>query len=146
MMTIGPLEYVVIGLEDQQFTREILPVLNATHEKGAIRVIDLLFLSKAADGTVTTKEINELDEEKLPLLSVIAEDLQGLFTAQDVEKLADTLPPNTSAVVVLLEHTWTIGLTDAVRKAGGVLFTGGMVAPETLAQVSAELAKEENYA
>jgi Family of unknown function (DUF6325) len=146
MMTIGPLEYVVIGLQDQQFTSEILPVLNAIREKGAIRVVDLLFLSKVADGSVTMREVNELSEEELQPFSGFAEDFLGLFTAQDVEKLAGEIPPNTSAVVVLLEHTWTIGLTEAVRKAGGVLFTGGLVAPETLEQVSAELAKEENYA
>src|SRR5450631_1013473 len=106
MMTIGPLEYVVIGLEDQQFTSEILPVLNAIREKGAIRVVDLLLLSKVADGTVTMREMNELSEEELQPFSGLAEDFLGLFTAQDVEKLAGEIPPNTSAVVVLLEHTW----------------------------------------
>src|SRR5450755_927769 len=146
MMTIGPLEYVVIGLDDRQFASEVIPVLNAIREKGAIRVVDLLFLSKVADGAVTKREISELGEEELQPFNGIAEDLLGLFTAQDVEKLAEEMPPNTAAVVVLLEHTWVIGLTEAVRKAGGVLFTGGLVAPDTLAQVSAELAKEENYA
>jgi hypothetical protein len=46
-------------------------------------------------------------------------------------------------VIVLLEHTWTLGLADAVRRAGGVLFTGGIVTPEALAQLSAELATAE---
>ena len=145
-MTIGPLEYVVIGLDDRQFASEVIQVLNAIREKGAIRVVDLLFLSKVADCAVTKREISELGEEELQPFNGIAEDLLGLFTAQDVEKLAEEMPPNTAAVVVLLEHTWVIGLTEAVRKAGGVLFTGGLVAPDTLAQVSAELAKEENYA
>lgn len=54
----------------------------------------------------------------------------------------------TSAVILLLEHCWTLDLKEAVLKAGGVLFTGGMVSPEALAQVSAELeaAKAENHA
>jgi hypothetical protein len=146
IMSIGPLEYVVIGLDNQHFTSEIIPVLNAIREKGAIRVVDLLFLSKVADGAVTMREMSELGEEELQPFHGIAEDLLGLFTAQDVEKLAGEIPLNTSAVVVLLEHTWTIGLMEAVRKAGGVLFSGGLIAPDVLEQVSAELAKEENYA
>ncbi len=145
-MTIGPLEYVVIGLEDQRFTSEILPVLNTIQEKEAVRVVDLLFLSKAADGAVEMKEISDLDEEALQPFNGIAEDLQGLFTVQDIEKLAKEIPPNKSAVVVLLEHTWTIGLMEAVHKAGGELFSGGLIAPDILEQVRAELAKEENHA
>jgi hypothetical protein len=39
-MNIGPLEYVVIGFQDNQFTSEVLPVLGAIQEKGAIRVVD----------------------------------------------------------------------------------------------------------
>jgi Family of unknown function (DUF6325) len=149
-MDIGPLEYVVIGYEDDHFTSEVLPELNAIQEKGAIRVVDLLFVMKAADGKVTMREISEFDDEELQPYAGLVEDLAGLFTAEDIEHLAGAIPPGMSAVIVLLEHTWTMGLAEAVRKAGGVLFTGGLVTPEALAQVSAELAvakaKEESNA
>ena len=147
-MDIGSLEYVVIGFEDDQFTGEILPELNAIQEKGLIRVVDLLFVMKDKDGTVTVREVSELGDEELAAYDGIAGDLMGLFTAEDVEHLAEEIPPGTSAVVVLLEHTWAIGLTEAVRRAGGMLFTGGLVTPDALAQVRAELAaaKEENHA
>ena len=147
-MNIGSLEYVVIGFEDDQFTGEILPELNAIQEKGLIRVVDLLFVMKDTDGTVTVREVSELGDEELAAYDGIAGDLMGLFTAEDVEQLAEEIPPGTSAVVVLLEHTWAIGLTEAVRRAGGMLFTGGLVTPDALTQVRAELAaaKEENHA
>jgi uncharacterized protein DUF6325 len=147
-MNIGPLEYVVIGFQDNQFTSEVLPVLGAIQEKGAIRVVDLLFVSKDADGMVTMREVSELSEEELAAYEGLAGDLMGLFTAEDIERLAGEIPPTMSAVIVLLEHTWTIELAEAVRRAGGVLFTGGIVTPEALKQVSAELAaaKEENHA
>jgi len=148
MMDIGSLEYVVIGFEDDHFTDEILPELNAIQEKGLIRVVDLLFVMKDTDGTVTVREVSELGDEELAAYDGIAGDLMGLFTAEHVERLAEEIPPATSAVVVLLEHTWAVGLTEAVRRAGGMLFTGGLVTPDALAQVRAELAavKEENHA
>jgi len=148
MMDIGSLEYVVIGFEDDHFTDEILPELNAIQEKGLIRVVDLLFVMKDTDGTVTVREVSELGDEELAAYDGIAGDLMGLFTAEDVERLAEEIPPAISAVVVLLEHTWAVGLTEAVRRAGGMLFTGGLVTPDALAQVRAELAavKEENHA
>jgi hypothetical protein len=146
-MEIGSLEYVVIGCKDDHFTNEILPELNTIQASDLIRVVDLLFVSKAAEGTVTTREVSDLSEEEQQPFEGMTEDLGGLFTTQDVENLATAIPSGTQAVVVLLEHTWTLGLTDGVRRAGGVLFTGGLITPEALAQVSAELAaKEEKHA
>ena len=147
MMEIGPLEYVVIGFEDNQFASVVLPELNAIQRNGAIRVVDLLFVQKEADGVPSVREVNELDEQELQSFGGIVDDLLGLFTTVDVEQLAAAVPPGASAVVVLLEHTWVVRLTDAVRRAGGKLFTGGMVTPEALQSIGAELAtKEENYA
>src|SRR5271157_2889042 len=117
MMDIGSLEYVVIGFEDDHFTNEILPELNAIQEKDLIRVVDLLFVMKDTDGTVTVREVSELGDEELAAYDGIAGDLMGLFTAEDVERLAEEIPPASSAVVVLLEHTWATGLTEAVRRA-----------------------------
>ena len=148
MMDIGSLEYVVISFEADQFTNEILPELNAIQEKGLIRVVDLLFVIKDTDNTVTLREVSEFSDEELVAYEGIAGDLMGLFTAEDIERLAEEIPPGTSAVIILLEHTWAIGLAEAVRRAGGMLFTGGLVTPEALTQVRAELAaaKEENNA
>jgi hypothetical protein len=147
MMDISPLEYVVIGLQGPHFASEILRELNVIQENGSIQVIDLLFVSKAVDGTVTTQEINELTEDEQQPYSGLREQFTGLLTAQDVAHLTREMPPGMLAVVILLEHIWTIGLAEAVRKAGGVLFTGGMVPLESLTQVSAELtAKETHYA
>ncbi len=147
-MDIGSLEYVVISFEDDQFTHEILPELNAIQEKGLIRVVDLLFVMKGTDSTVTIREVSELSDDELVAYEGIAGDLMGLFTAEDVERLAEEIPPGTSAVVVLLEHTWATGLTEAIHRAGGMLLTGGLVTPDALTQVRAELAaaKEENDA
>ena len=63
-MEFGPLEYVVIGLADDRFNRDILTKLNAIQQNPLIRVVDLLFVSKDADGTVTVQEVSELSEEE----------------------------------------------------------------------------------
>jgi hypothetical protein len=147
-MDIGPLEYVVLGFTDKQFMSEVLPELNAIQEHGLIRVVDLLFVSKADDGNVAMQEISKMREDDLPAYTGLADEIAGLLTTQDIEQLAEAIPPGTSAVIVLFEHAWTLRLAGAVRRAGGVLFTGGIVAHEALAQVSAELAaaEEEQHA
>ena len=139
-MDIGPLEYIVIGVSDRQLKSALISELNAIQEAGKIRVVDLLFVSKAADGAVSMQEVSELVEEELAEYGDITVNLMGLLTAEDIKQLTDQIPPDTSAVVILIEHTWVIGLTEAVRKTGGMVFAAGMVSHEVLAHVSSELA------
>jgi Family of unknown function (DUF6325) len=139
-MDIGPLEYVVIGVSDQQLKSALISELNAIQDNGKLRVVDLIFVSKSAQGDVVIKEVNELVEEELAEYGDIAVNLMGLLTAEDIAQLTGQVPPGDSAVVILIEHTWVIGLTEAVRKNGGVVFNAGMVSHDVLANVSAELA------
>jgi len=102
---------------------------------------------------VISFEDDQFAHEILPELNAIQEKglirvVDLLFVIKDTDRLAEEIPPGTSAVIILLEHTWAFGLAEAVRRAGGKLFTGGLVTPEALTQVRAELAaaKEENNA
>lgn len=139
-MDIGPLEYVVIGMPNQQLTRTIISELNAIQESGQIRVVDLIFVTKAADGAVKMQEMSELIEKEPEEYGDIAGNLMGLLTAEDIRQLTEQVPAGNSAIIILLEHTWVIGLTEAVRKGGGMVFVGGMVSHDMLAHVSIELA------
>jgi Family of unknown function (DUF6325) len=139
-MNIGPLEYVVISTQDQQLSSELISELDAIQESGQIYVVDLIFVTKAADGAVTLREMSELIEKEPEKYGNIAGNLMGLFTAEDIEQLIGPIPPDTSVLVILFEHAWAIGLTEAVRKSGGVVFSGGIVSHEVLAHISAELA------
>jgi hypothetical protein len=139
-MDIGPLEYVVIGVTDQQLKSDLITELNAIQEAGKIRVVDLIFVSKSADGAVAMQEVSELVEEELAEYGDIALNLMGLLTAEDINQLTGQIPSDSSAVVILIEHTWVIGLTEAVRKNGGAVYAAGMVPHDVLAHVSAELA------
>ena len=139
-MDIGPLEYVVIGTRDQQLTPALVAELDAIQESEQIYVVDLILITKSADGALTRREVNELIEPAPGIYAAIASNLRGLLTAQDIESLAAQVPPGNSAFVILLEHAWVIGLAEAVRQAGGVVYSGGMVSHEELAQLSLELA------
>ena len=138
-MTIGPLEFVVIGCKGNQFTSEIVPELNSIQEKGLIRVVDLFFVRKDVNGTVTVLEVNDLNEEELAAFDPIKEDLMGFLTPEDIVLLTETIPHDTSAVIVLLEHVWLVKLTEGLDRAGAVLLAGGMVPHASMEQLEAEL-------
>lgn len=88
---------------------------------------------------MTKQEVSELEEDELTAYEGLANNLLGLLTPEDVDQLVWTLPVDRSAVILLLEHTWALRLAEAVRQAGGVPFTGGMVTSEAPQQVRAEL-------
>ena len=59
-MTVGPVEYIVVGFPGNNFTGEIAPELAKLVTSGAIRILDLLFIGKDAAGDVIVVEVNEL--------------------------------------------------------------------------------------
>jgi len=146
-MNIGPLEYVVIGVTDSkdhhQLMQALLPELNTIQEKDQIRVVDLVSVKKAANGDVVMQELNELDDPEKPSFGNIAENITGLLTKEDVDLLTGQIPLGTSALVILLEHSWVTGLTEAVRKGGGLVFAGGMIPHDQVTQIVSELTNKE---
>ncbi len=138
-MTIGPLEFVVIGFKGDQFTRELVPELNSIQEKGLIRVVDLFFARKDVNGTVAVLEVHDLNDEELEVFAPLKEDLMGLLTHEDILLLTQAIPPDTSAVIVLLEHAWIFKLTEGLKRADAQLLAGGMVPQSAMEQLEAEL-------
>ena len=63
----------------------------------------------------------------------------GLFTPEDLATLAEGIPAETSALVLLFEHRWAVHVKEAIQAAGGVLLARSVIAPEILEEASAEL-------
>ena len=60
-MPTGPVEYIIVGFPGNKFTGEIAPELIALVDSGTVRILDLIFIGKDADGSVVSFEIDELD-------------------------------------------------------------------------------------
>lgn len=138
-MTLGPLEYLVVGFEGNRFTGQILAELRAAQDKGIIRVIDLHAIKKDGQGNVTELALSDLSPEVTTELGHLVSDLMGLFAQEDLEQVAADIPNNSAAGLLLFEHTWAIGLKEAIKNAGGIAVTGGFVAPEVLQELEQDL-------
>ena len=62
-MAVGPVDVYIIGFPGNKFSGKIAPAIMELVENGTIRVLDLLFVMKDADGVVTTVEAADIDEE-----------------------------------------------------------------------------------
>jgi hypothetical protein len=138
-MTLGPLEYTVIGFEGNDFTGAIADEIQRVVDQGTIRLVDLVFIAKDRDGEVMILELDSKDDPRFAGFAPLLAGLSGMFTPEDVEAIAEGLPVETSALAVLFEHRWAERLKDAIVAAGGFLVSRTTVPPEVLEAVNSEL-------
>ena len=120
-MPIGPVEYMVVGFPGNKFTGKIAPALMELVDSGTVRVIDLLFVSKDADGATTTIDISDLDPETGPAFMEVSVAEAGALGPEDAEEVADDLPPNSSALLIAFENSWAAKFVAACREADAVV-------------------------
>lgn len=138
-MSIGPLEYVVIAIRSDQFMREVLPALAAIQAQGAMRVVDLVFVEKDEDGVVIAREIDQPPDQWPSDYASLAIDLSGLLTVNVIGRLAQPVPPGSTAVIALFEHTWTNTLRAAIDRAGGAALGGVLMESATIKRLEEEV-------
>jgi hypothetical protein len=136
-MTIGPVEYILIGFPGNKFTGEIAPALGRLIENNTVRIIDLVFVGKDADGNVTAFEFDQI-EELAPFADLQGE-VGGLLSEEDVAYAAAALEPNSSAALLVWEDTWAAELATAIRNANGVVLEGARIPHDLVEQAMSEL-------
>jgi uncharacterized membrane protein len=138
-MTLGPLEYLVIGFDKPDFTGRIAEEVQKVIEKRIIRLVDVVAAEKDANGDVKIIEIDNVRDPKFASFAPLLEDRMGLLTEEDIIALEEGLPNDSAALIFLFEHRWAEKIKDAIAEAGGFLVARETVAPELLAALNAEL-------
>ena len=141
-MTLGPLEYTVLGFEGNRFNGEIAKEISKVVEKRIVRLIDVVMITKDIDGEVTVIELDNKDDPRFAGFAGMMDDLMGLLTPEDIASIGEGLPNNTSALILLFEHRWAEKIKEAVTAAGGFLVSRDTISPEILELVNAELDAE----
>ncbi|MET0629054.1 MAG: DUF6325 family protein [Acidimicrobiia bacterium] len=134
-MAIGPVEILVVGFPGNHFNGEIAPALGELVESGQIRVIDLVFIAKDAEGDVVAIELNELDDTLTVAFQPHVDEPSGMISEEDIEDLGADLPPDSSAAILLFEHVWATKFRDAVVDSGGELLASIRIPKEVVDEI-----------
>jgi hypothetical protein len=129
-MTTGPVEYIIVGFPGNKFNGAIAPELITLVESGTVRILDLIFIGKDAEGNVLSFEIEDL--EGFEAFANLDADVGGLISPADVEYAAAQLEPNSSAALLLWEDVWAAPFAKAVIDSGGVLLDGARIPHELI--------------
>ena len=124
---LGPVDYLVVEFPAgaSNFTGEMRTELLALVDTGTIRVIDILILTKDADGAVDAMELSDIGE--LGELQALEAQLAELLAENDVEQLAASMEPDSTAGVLIWENRWAAPFASAARRAGGQLIANGRI-------------------
>ncbi len=137
-MTLGPVSYTVIAFPGNRFSGGIAPEVEKLVSNGTVRVLDLVFVGKSDAGDTISLEFDQRDE--LAAFGDLDGEVGGLINDEDLDHVADQLPPGNSALVIVWEDVWATPLVEAVRASGGVLVDTARIPAELVESALAELA------
>lgn len=128
-MNMGPVEYVLVAFPGNKFKGEIVPALRELTDSGIIHIIDLVFIKKDEVGNVLSYELMNLTANESAAFDDLDGEIDCLLNEADIQKASDMLAVNSSAALVVFEHTWATRLRDAVVSADGLLVDSGRISP-----------------
>lgn len=134
---MGPVEYLIVEFPGNQFKGEIVPALAELVESSTIRIIDLLFIKKDAQGNLFSFELGELDEGEAAPFDDVDGEINGLLNEEDIELAGAVLQNDSSAAVLVFENVWATRLRDAIVNANGRLVDNARI-PAAIVQAAIE--------
>ena len=105
---------------------EVQPLLLDLVDRDIIRILDIAFLTKAADGSVSALEVGELKQVAAAFAEFEGAS-SGLLGYEDLQEAAAALDPGTPAAVLVWENRWAAPVAAALRRSGGQLVASGRI-------------------
>ena len=134
-MGLCPVDVVIVGFLGNKFSGRIAPALMELVDNSTIRIIDLLFVSKDANGVITTIKAADVDADTGPGYLAINVVQPGALGPEDAEELEEDLAPNSSALLIAFENIWARKLLEAARDADAVVMDHIRIPSDVVAAV-----------
>lgn len=123
----APVDFLVVEFPEgaRDFPHEVARELASLVEAEMIRVLDLVILDKDPQGRVSMQEPDELGVRDS--LRRVEAELRVVLPTQDIDVIAELLPPGRSAGVVVWQQVWAEPLARTALASGGAVLGHGTV-------------------
>lgn len=129
--TMGPVDYLVVEFPGNRMTGEGFPLLVDLVDRGIIRILDLVFVRKDADGSVIALELKDVGGGEMDL-SVFEGAASGLLGQDDIDEAGAALEAGSSAGILVYENVWAAPFARALRRGGAQLVASGRIPVQAL--------------
>lgn len=128
---LGPIDYLAVEWPGRHVTGEGFRLLMDLVDREIVRVLDLLFIAKDADGTVSKVDVAEvehsdaLDERLWGLTS-------GLLDQSDIDEVGSAIGPGSLAGILVYENVWAVPMWSAIDRSSARLVGAGRIGADDL--------------
>ena len=125
---LGPIDYLIVEFPaDRTPDGSALPYLVDLVDRGIIRVLDLMFIRRELDGSITGLDISDVDMDGDLDVTLFAEASSGLLDESDLSEAGSALEPGCTAAVLIYENRWAAPFAVALRRSGAQLVANGRI-------------------
>ena len=135
---MGPIDWILIEF-DKPLTGEAAPPLIDLVERGLIRILDIMFIRKMADGSVAAIDISQLPGDEFVHIEALAGASTGLLGDDDLNAAGEALEVDSRAVMLVFENAWAAPFATAIRRAGGQVIDQGRIPVQSILAALEEL-------
>jgi uncharacterized membrane protein len=132
----GPIDYIVVGFEGNNFDGSILSALTDAIDKGIIRLVDFAIVMRDEEDNVTKVSVADTGNELVMGFAEQYMPQEKLINDDDVEEVADLIEKNCAAGLLVIEQLWAKPLKEALINANGVLLAEGRIHPEAAEEIN----------
>lgn len=132
----GPIDYIIVGFEGNQFKGDILRAIAEAIDKGIIGLVALTLIVKDGEGNVKKISLSDTGDTYALEFEQKYQGDPSLIDNDDIDEVADLLENNTSAGLLAIEQLWAIPLKKAIVDAKGVLVAEGRIHPDAAAELN----------
>ena len=130
---LGPVDYLIVEWPaGMQPDGKALQELANLSDRGLIRVLDLVFVTKGEDGSVAGIALADIDSDGDLDLIEFEGASSGLLGQEDYDEAGGALEPGASAAILLYENRWARPFAEALRGAGAQLVARGGIPGQDL--------------
>lgn len=133
---MGPIDYLIVEFPGNKMTGEGVPLLLDLVNRGIVRIIDLAFIRKDADGSVSALRIEDMDAEGAERFAVFQGASSGVLGQEEYDEAAGAIEPGSSAGIIVYENTWAAPLAAAWLRGGAQVVAGGRISAQDLLAAS----------
>jgi Family of unknown function (DUF6325) len=124
---LGPISYLIVEYPGSQMTGEAFRILLDLVDRGLIRILDFMFVTRDSDGSIAAVELQDIDSDGQFDLAVFEGVSSGLLDQSDLEDAKSAIEPGSSAGILIFENRWAAPFTAALRRSKAQLVAAGYI-------------------
>jgi len=136
---LGPVDYLAVEFPSGRMNGSGFRMLRDLVAAGTIVVLDLEFVLKAADGSVTRLSADDVPVDSPEDVSSWVGSFSGILDESDLAVVAESIEPGSLAGVLVYENAWAAPIMAEITASGARLLGSGRIDTDDLSDALNDL-------